>query len=325
MGLMRNRNDLNFEKMSFNIKVRYQNNTSNKLRKYTNSYSTKDLTVFCNIIGLSKTAAGLDCLSENEVSGTPKGMQINTENINIAGIPDDADPSYLINAIDYSIQENLLIIDNLPKVTIKSIDGSDCEEDGSYSIEGVFEGGVLNNTPNVEIPFGSPDSSGLCNISINNKEIYIYCQNKEKFSISPIIFESIIVKESLGKDLFKLNNYTNQKSFACAISIESSLSKVSYNRTSNSSENFNSNFFSSKKKSDKISAGAIALIIIASIFVVILIIILLCFAIGKSKNPNPNPLPYPKDTSVSKSNSKQNMEMMPEQEPYPKDTTNTSI
>ena len=309
MGLMRKRNEFEFQKMSFDIKVRYQSNASNKLRKLTNSYLTEDLTAFCDIIGLSKTACGLNCSSDKEVNGTPKGMQINTENINIAGIPDDADPSYLNNAVDYSIQDNLIIIDNLPNVTIKSIDGSNCEEDGSYIIEGIIEGGKLNNTSKVEIPFGFPDSSGLCNISVNNKEIYIYCQNKEKFSISPIIFETILVKDSLGKDLFKLNNYTNQKSFGCAISLNSSLSKASSRNNYNGTVN---QFFFRKKSSNKISGGAIAAIIIVLILALIIIGIVVCLNIRRPKNPN-----IKENVSGSTSDSKENMEI----EPEPKDTT----
>ena len=67
---MRKKNEFEFQKMSFDIKIRYENNSSNKL----SSYLTENLTTFCGIFGLSKTACGLNCSSDKEVSGITKGM-----------------------------------------------------------------------------------------------------------------------------------------------------------------------------------------------------------------------------------------------------------
>ena len=51
-------------------------------------------------------------------------------------------------------------------------------------IEGIIEDGILNNTSKVEMAFGFPDSSGLCNILVINKEIYIYLIKKDYFPIN---------------------------------------------------------------------------------------------------------------------------------------------
>ena len=66
----------------------------------------------------------------------------------------------------------------------------------------------------------STDSSALCQIKVNNKKVTMDCQNKEKFSISPIIFESTVIKKD-GKDIFLLSNYSTPEQFSCIISTTS--------------------------------------------------------------------------------------------------------
>ena len=44
---------------------------------------------------------------------------------------------------------------------IESVNDNDCENDGKYIIKGKIQKGDLNNYNNVEIPFGSPESSGV--------------------------------------------------------------------------------------------------------------------------------------------------------------------
>ena len=90
--------------------------------------------------------------------------------------------------MDLSDPNILKTLNNLPTVTIESINGSNCSQYGNYTIAGTYEGGSLKDTPNVEIPFGYPDSSGLCDIKVNNKEVTMKCQNKEKFDYSKIYF-----------------------------------------------------------------------------------------------------------------------------------------
>ena len=63
----------------------------------------------------------------------------------------------------------------------------------------------------------STDSSALCKIKVNGGKVSMDCQSKEKFSISPIIFESTIIKKD-GKDIFLLSNYSTTDQFSCIIS-----------------------------------------------------------------------------------------------------------
>ena len=69
--------------------------------------------------------------------------------------------------------------------------------------------GHLKNVSNVEIPFGYPDSSGLCNIEVINN-VTMYCHNKEKFDNSSISIEATVIQDSEGKDLFRMDNYTKE-------------------------------------------------------------------------------------------------------------------
>ena len=58
----------------------------------------------------------------------------------------------------------------------------------------------------------SMDSSALCKVKVNGENVTMDYQNKEKFSISPIIFESTVIKKD-GKDIFLLSNYTTTDIF----------------------------------------------------------------------------------------------------------------
>ena len=108
----------------------------------------------------------------------------------------------------------------MKKVRVKKINGKECKTVGSYTIEGTITQGELKDMSNVEIPMSSTDSSALCKIKVNDKKVTMDCQNKEKFSISPIIFESTIIKKD-GKDIFLLSNYSTTDQFSCIISTAS--------------------------------------------------------------------------------------------------------
>ena len=56
------------------------------------------------------------------------------------------------------------------------------EKDGIYIIKGKLIDGNLDNYINVEIPFGSPDSTGLCDI---------------KFKISPNFLPSLAILSNI--------------------------------------------------------------------------------------------------------------------------------
>ena len=257
--------------------------------------SNEDLTITCDLNGESLTAAGYNCLSTKEAQNEPSEIKIVTDDIDdIAGFPDDADPSEFNYANDYSNKDNLEIVDKLPNVTIDSIDGSNCEENGEYTIKGKYDNGDLKDASNVEIPFGYPDSSGLCDIKVDNKDVTMKCQNKEKFDNSKILFETITVQDSEGKDIFKLNEYSdNQASFACAISANSvpTASTVPSNPTdsedpkdsskTNTSEPinvYNTNFLSRKTSSSGLSAGSIVAIVLSLVALLIAIAIIIAIA-----------------------------------------------
>ena len=101
------------------------------------------------------------------------------------------------------------------------------------------------------------------------------CQNKEKFDYSNILFEPIIVHDSEGKDIFKLNSYTNTESLSCDISLNS------VPTTKNSSE-FEHYYNSPMKKtgSKGLSGGSITAIVLS--IVVALVAIAIIFYLTKS-------------------------------------------
>ena len=117
-------------------------------------------------------------------------LELDTDNIlDISGIPANARLSKQNNIIDYSNSDNLKALADLPSIEIEKINGEAYKNNGSYTIEGTIIQGKLKDMSNVEIPMSSTDSSALCQIKVNNKKVTMDCQNKEKFSISPIIFE----------------------------------------------------------------------------------------------------------------------------------------
>ena len=178
--------------------------------------------------GVSQSiAAGFDCSGN---ANDAEGMEID-QKVKIAGLPDPANPDTLPVVTNYSDPASLEVINNLPIVEIKEINGSECEDSGKYTITGEIKSGTLNDTTGVLIPFSSTDSSGLCDIEVNDKNVNMECHNKENFDSSPIIFEQTTIQDSNGKEIFILNKFTNQKSFSCAISVNSSLPQNLTNST----------------------------------------------------------------------------------------------
>ena len=261
MGLAKKNNE-EFKSMKFRVNVKVR--SSNNLRRLDEDVLVlDDIIVACDVILSTSIAGGLNCESENEAMGTPVGMEIDPDNLEVAGLPDNVDPSVLTNTVDYSNENNLKKVDELPIVTIDSIESSNCEIEGEYTIKGTFEDGTLEDASDVEIPFGSPDSSGLCDIKVNGNEVTMKCNNKEKFDKSSILFEQTVIQDSKGKEIFILSNYTNQKSFACEISVKSE------SPISNKNVNYNRPIM--KTGSSGLSGGAIAAIIICSIIALAII------------------------------------------------------
>ena len=131
----------------------------------------------------------------------------------------------------------------------------------------------LNNKyNNVEIRFSMPESSGLCEININDN-IKMTCENKEKFDVSQILIERQVIKDQNGNGLFIINSYTNPEVFGCDISYNSTLIKPAETDVPNESskpeipEKKNPINYS-KSKNKGLTGGAIAGITIASVAVV---------------------------------------------------------
>ena len=94
-------------------------------------------------------------------------MELSEDTIN-AGLPDTPNPSVLPISKDYSNPENLKLIECLPIVSLESIDELNCEETGEYTING---SGTLESKKNIEIQFGIPDSTDLCDINVNGENV----------------------------------------------------------------------------------------------------------------------------------------------------------
>ena len=67
------------------------------------------------------------------------------ENAEISGIPQNADPSKIKIAVDFSKLENLKLINELPLVQVKSINGSNCSLSGSYIIDATYTKGEIKD------------------------------------------------------------------------------------------------------------------------------------------------------------------------------------
>jgi len=155
-------------------------------------------------------------------------MKIETEFIeNISGIPENANPIVLQEGtIDYSNKNNLEKINDLPVINITNINGDTCPENGQYIINAkVVEdknNQLKNKYNNVEIRFSMPESSGLCEIIINDN-VSMTCENKEKFDTSQILVERNVVQDQEGNDIFIINSFTNLEVFGCDISYNSTI------------------------------------------------------------------------------------------------------
>ena len=172
----------------------------------------------------------------------------------------------------------------MPIVDIQSIDGDSCSTDGQYIIYGTLnnKGDLESNYTGVEIRFSSPESSGLCYIEIENEEVTMTCQNKEKFTISQILIDRHIVQDSEGNEIFIVNSFTSPEQFACDISLNSVLTNVTTNVNSTepiqSTDKTGRNFFSKKNNGDGLSGGAIAAIVICLVIAVAVVAALIVLA-----------------------------------------------
>ena len=273
----------------------------------------EELTANCTLEEQSDNAGRLKCISNEEIEGNPTNLKIITDYIeDISGMPDDADPSLLNYKIIYSDKEKLQLIDDLPTVEITEINSEESENTGSYTIIGKTDKKL--ECSNVEIPFSSPDSCGLCNITTDdNKKVTMKCHNKEEFEASPIIFEPTLIQikdeDKKIKEVFKLKKYINKDKFACITSVNSSEIQVpkitedtteeqteAPNNNNDNNDNNNNdknstidetpddetkNYYPTKKKNSKrLTGGAIAAIVICCVVVVAIVAVLLCMVMS---------------------------------------------
>ena len=171
----------------------------------------------CDIAIQKGTTVFYECTSETQLPSTSLDVSIDYDNIeNIAGLQENADQANLNCALDYSNRDNFDAINNLPIVNITNINYSECSDNGKFTIEGTIDG-ILYKNFSAEIPFSYPDSISSCEIESYYTRIIMKCENLEKFPISTILFDQTYVKDTEGNIIFKLNNYINQKQFACEV------------------------------------------------------------------------------------------------------------
>ena len=296
MAMRRTRPQVVFKPIQITIIVRIQI-VVNTLRQLEEEVKLEPLDVTCNLKdGVKSTeASGFDCNTNKDASDDINGMELDPSN-EIGGLPEETDPTKLPITVDYSNPDNLKIIDNLSKLTIneEGVDGQFCETNGTYFIKGKLDKEGLKDIDNVEIPFASPDSSGLCNIKVNGQDVTMECQNKQKFTTSQILFEQNIIKDIDDNPLFILDSYTNLKSFACDISEKSVLPKndTKNNNTNNDNNEEENNQIGSKKNyryykesSSGLKGGAIAAIIISIVAVLAILTGIILYFKGKTKQP----------------------------------------
>ena len=254
--------------------------------------------VSCKLNQTLKTdlAAGYNCENTKEISGTPSGMEIETDDLNdISGIPENGNPDKLKTKIDYTNIINLKKINDLPVISIIDINGDKCAENGQYIITAEFTENKNNNLKNeyenVEIRFSIPESSGLCHIEIDDK-IIMTCANKEKFDVSQILIERNIAQDKEGNDIFIINSITSLELFGCGISYDSAPAPEKSNNETEPEINTDKHIYERKKNKTGLSGGAIAMIVIISIIVIGIIILVICIKnkklLCKKNNSNNN-------------------------------------
>ena len=205
IGMVRKPNE-KFAEITIPINVK---KSRNSLRELDES----EALVTCDIAIQKGTTVFYEC----ELPSTSSEVSIDYDNIeNIAGLQENADQ--LNCTLNYSNRDNFDQINKLPIVNITNINYLDCNDYGTFAIEGIISG-RLNKNFSAEIPFSYPDSISFCKIESNYTNIIMECQNQEKFPVSTIIFDQTYVKDTEGNIIFKLNNYIYQKQFACEVGI----------------------------------------------------------------------------------------------------------
>ena len=308
MALTRKSRDYTFKNI-YNFTTDITLSTRRNLRRLDET-TVSDVEVSCKLnqsLTLDLTG-GYNCNSGSVgTQGTPVSIELDTDNVDgISGI-EKANMQTLSN-IDYSNKTHLEKINSLPEVTITSINGDSCYENGQYIITGTISNtsNLETEYSNVEIPFSTPESTGLCEIEINkdSKVINMTCENTDKFDISQIIIDRSLIKDSEGNYIFIINSYSTAEQFSCDISLNSVKLNITNIETSNSTNPLDSsssptypvvqtdrpNYIKSRKSGGSLPGGAITGIALACAVAVAAIAIIIALIkkgiIGGNIKPN---------------------------------------
>ena len=263
-----------FTTFTLTINVTITIEQSRRRRRNLNTLELdKPTSVECKPETSTDKSVALNCKSDENL--VPVSSEL--EGDVIGGAPDEITVDKNPNP-DYSKLDNLKDFDNLASVKINNIDGlvSNCSKTGQYEMEGEYEG-ELEDNENIMIPFDTPDSSGLCSLTVvdsNNKKLKLTCQNTDYFDVSEVMLSDKIVYVNDSTPLFKITNaVTASKQFSCAISDKSLIvptqAPIPTPAPSSSSDSPDSSRTRYRKDSSNgLGGGAIAGIVIACVVVV---------------------------------------------------------
>ena len=202
------------ESISFDISYTYDE--GRRRRNLLRALDTKEEdngNAKCTLKGSSTNSGVYDCKAENK----PKSLDI-IDPI-IGGVPDNnkvpENPTP-----DYRNPDNLDKYNELPAISITSITSNNCSSSGKYIITGTIQKGELVNADNLTIPFATPDSSGLCAMNVNSKDVTFNCENAETFTSPDLITIAAqpISNKYNNETLFKISEDFSIAGFSCAIS-----------------------------------------------------------------------------------------------------------
>ena len=220
---------------------------------------------------MTSNAGGYNCGNSGSFSGTPKSMEIETDDIDsIQGIPDNANPDKMNNKIDLSNLNNLKAIENLPNADINEISGSNCSINGEYKITATLDknSNLKTSYNNIELRFSAPESSGICTMTISGTNIEMTCQNKEKFYESKIYTERQLIQDEDGNGLFFIKSFESNNTLQCDISVKTGYI-TGVDTTDGTGTTFEDhNLLFHKKSNDGLSGGVIAVIVVAIVVVI---------------------------------------------------------
>ena len=282
MALMRKSTSTSFVTTTFSISVTYS--VSSRLRLLDTTGET-DLDVECEVGDTTDNSGVLNCKSSSGI--TPVKIDLNDDNV--GGIPDDAEIQTNPSP-DLSQKANLETIDSLPVVTVTNLTSNNCSSNGSYVITATSDKELnFTSKSNITIPFSSPDSEGLCTITVTDKtKLTMNCENTQAFSASELIISSQVINDEDDKTpLFRIEDYTAPVQFACAISDRSL--KVAFpanytdpngndsDETDSTTSSGNARYFRNGSSSG-LGGGAIAGIVIAIVAVIAIVGVVIALA-----------------------------------------------